>query len=151
MKSPRGVTTATVRWLGLLAWVPFSAHASFLGDDALDTVAEVLSWIVIIIAPVLLMAGFWMIHILPEKLAEKRHHPQLEAIKILCLLSLFFGGLLWPLAWLWAYTKPTLFKLAYGKDRVSPEPLAEASEEAPTAHPEPPTPESAADRRGEPH
>jgi hypothetical protein len=61
---------------------------------------------------------------------------------------------LWPLAWLWAYSKPTLYKLAYGKDRVSPEPraeLAEAAVEAPTAHPEPPTQGPAADGRGEPH
>jgi hypothetical protein len=32
------------------------------------------------------------------------------------LLSLVFGGLLWPIAWLWAYTKPVLHKLAYGTD-----------------------------------
>ncbi|WP_081713546.1 DUF3302 domain-containing protein [Cystobacter fuscus] len=155
MKWPRGVTTAAARWLGLLTWVPFSAQASVLGGDALDTLAEVLSWIVIIVAPVLLIAGFWMIHILPEKIAEKRHHPQLEAIKTLCFLSLFFGGLLWPLAWLWAYSKPILYKLAYGEDRVRPEPraeLAEAGVEAPpTAHPEPPTQGPAADGRGEPH
>jgi hypothetical protein len=35
----------------------------------------------------------------------------------LCLLSLVFGGLLWPAAWLWAYSKPVLYKLAYGKDK----------------------------------
>jgi hypothetical protein len=34
------------------------------------------------------------------------------------LLSLAFGGLLWPMAWLWAYTKPVLHKMAYGTDRV---------------------------------
>ena len=28
-----------------------------------------------------------------------------------------FGGLLWPLAWLWAYTKPVGYKLAYGTDK----------------------------------
>ena len=37
---------------------------------------------------------------------------------MLCLLSLAFGGLLWPLAWLWAYTKPVLHKMAYGTDIV---------------------------------
>ena len=58
-----------------------------------------------------------MVHVLPEKIAHKRHHPQLEAIKTLCLLSLVFGGLLWPLAWLWAYTKPVGYKLAYGTDK----------------------------------
>ena len=58
--------------------------------------------------------------VLPEKIAEKRHHPQAPAIKTLCLLSLFFGGLLWPLAWLWAYSKPVLYKMAYGVDKVKP-------------------------------
>ena len=31
-------------------------------------------------------------------------------IRTLCLLSLVFGGLLWPIAWLWAYTKPVLLQ-----------------------------------------
>jgi hypothetical protein len=59
-----------------------------------------------------------MLHILPEKIAHKRGHPQLEAIKTLCILSLFFGGLLWPFAFIWAYSKPVMHKLAYGTDRV---------------------------------
>ena len=58
-----------------------------------------------------------MVHVLPEKIAEKRHHPQQTAIKTLCLLSLVFGGMLWPIAWLWAYTKPIGYKLAYGTDK----------------------------------
>jgi hypothetical protein len=59
---------------------------------------------------------FWLVHILPEKIAEKKKHPQTKAIQCLCLLSLCFGGVLWPLAWLWAYSKPVLHKLAYGTD-----------------------------------
>ena len=73
------------------------------------------------LAPVIAITVFWLVHILPEKIAEKRHHPQAAAIKTLCLLSLFFGGLLWPLAWLWAYSKPVLYKMAYGVDAVKPE------------------------------
>jgi type 1 glutamine amidotransferase len=46
------------------------------------------------------------------------HHPQTKAIQVLCLLSLVFGGLLWPLAWLWAYSKPVFYRMAYGEDRV---------------------------------
>ena len=60
---------------------------------------------------------FWLIHILPEKIAEKRHHPQKDAIHVLCLLSLAFGGLLWPLAWLWAYTRPTATFIARGTEK----------------------------------
>jgi hypothetical protein len=70
------------------------------------------------------------VHILPEKIAEKRRHPQYKAIQTLCLLSLLFGGLLWPLAWLWAYTKPVLHKMAYGTD-VHEEPEGEATETMP--------------------
>jgi Protein of unknown function (DUF3302) len=60
---------------------------------------------------------FWLVHILPEKIAHKRHHPQRDAIQVLCLLSLVFGGLLWPIAWLWAYTKPAAYRIAYGTEK----------------------------------
>jgi CBS domain containing-hemolysin-like protein len=98
------------------AALPFPAHASFLSGETLDTAANVISWFALFIVPVVLVTVFWLVHILPEKIAEERRHPQLAAIKVLCLLSLFFGGLLWPLAWLWAYTKPVFHKFAYGTD-----------------------------------
>ncbi|MBS0319391.1 MAG: DUF3302 domain-containing protein [Proteobacteria bacterium] len=93
------------------------AHASFLSGDALDAVADVMAWVVIVIVPVIAIVVFWIVHVMPEKIAEKRHHPQAAAIQTLCLLSLVFGGLLWPIAWLWAYTKPVLYKMAYGTDK----------------------------------
>jgi hypothetical protein len=83
----------------------------------MDSVADVMAIVVIIIVPVIGIALFWLVHILPEKIAEKRHHPQADAIQVLCLLSLVFGGMLWPLAWLWAYSKPVLHQLAYGRDK----------------------------------
>jgi len=86
--------------------------------EVLDTVADILAWVVLIVAPVIGIVVFLMVHILPEKIAEKKQHPQTEAIKTLCLLSLAFGGMLWPLAWLWAYTKPVMYKLAYGTDKA---------------------------------
>ena len=89
-----------------------------LSPELVDTVADYLALFVIIFVPGVLIAIFWMVHILPEKVAYKRGHPQADAIKTLCLLSLVFGGLLWPLAWLWAYSKPVMYKLAYGTDRV---------------------------------
>ena len=74
---------------------------------------------VLVLAPLVGIGVFLAVHILPEKVAENREHPQLDAIKTVCLLSLFFGGILWPLAWVWAYSKPVMYKLAYGKDRVA--------------------------------
>jgi hypothetical protein len=95
---------------------PTAAHASIFHGDTLDSIANGISWVVLVIAPIIGIAVFWLVHILPEKIAEKKKHPQTHAIQCLCLLSLCFGGLLWPIAWLWAYTKPVLHKLAYGTD-----------------------------------
>lgn len=105
------------RLLWAAALLPASARASFLSGDALDSFATVMAWVVVFIVPVVLVALFLVVHVLPEKIAEKRHHPQQAAIKTLCFLSLVFGGLLWPLAWLWAYTRPTLFRSVYGTER----------------------------------
>ena len=97
---------------------PADARASIFKGETLDTAADVLTWIVLVVAPVVGIVVFLLIHILPEKIAEKKQHPQTKAIQCLCLLSLVFGGMLWPFAWLWAYTKPVLHKLAYGTDRT---------------------------------
>ena len=106
-----------VMTLGGLAVLPGAAHASLFSGETLDAVANGAAWVVLIIVPVIGIAVFWLVHILPEKIAEKRNHPQTAAIQTLCLLSLFFGGLLWPLAWLWAYTKPVFYRMAYGTDQ----------------------------------
>src|SRR5215213_1355452 len=96
--------------------LPSRAHASMFHGETLDSVAGAIAWFAFIIVPPVLIGVFLLVHILPEKVAEKRRHPQLGAIKCLCLLSLCFGGLLWPIAWLWAYSKPVLHKMAYGTD-----------------------------------
>jgi uncharacterized protein DUF3302 len=96
--------------------LPSRAHASIFHGETLDSIANGISWVVLIIGPIIGIAVFWMVHILPEKIAEKKRHPQAKAIQCVCLLSLCFGGLLWPLAWLWTYTKPVLHKMAYGTD-----------------------------------
>jgi hypothetical protein len=105
-------------WLAVLgaALLPQSAHASMFHGETLDAVANGISWVAIILAPIIGIALFWLVHILPEKIAHKRKHPQTRLIQCLCLMSLVFGGILWPLAWILAYSKPVLHKLAYGTD-----------------------------------
>ena len=105
--------------LALLA-LPSRAHASIFQGETLDSLANGISWVVLVIGPIIGIAAFWMVHILPEKIAEKKKHPQTKAIQCVCLLSLCFGGLLWPFAWLWTYTKPVLHKMAYGTDVGEP-------------------------------
>jgi CBS domain containing-hemolysin-like protein len=118
----RGVVRALARTMparlcaGLALLLSSSARASLFQGDALDAVADVVAWVALVVGPIVVIAVFWLVHILPEKIAEKRRHPQAKAIQTLCLLSLFFGGLLWPIAWLWAYTKPVLHRMAYGTD-----------------------------------
>ncbi len=101
----------------LTAFAACPARASFLSGDLLDTVADWMALFVIFIVPCVVIVLFWIVHVLPEKIAHKRHHPQRDAIQTLCLLSLVFGGLLWPIAWLWAFTKPVGYRVAYGTDK----------------------------------
>ena len=101
----------------VLAMLSPAVYASLFQGETLDSVANGLALFIIFALPIGGIYLFWMIHILPEKVAEKRHHPQKDAIKTLCLLSLLFGGLLWPFAWLWAYTKPVVYKQAYGTEK----------------------------------
>ena len=98
---------------GLCASGPASAMSGALADS----VAGVMAWVVMLVVPAALIYLFWMVHILPEKIAEKNGHPQKDAIHMICLLSLVFGGLLWPIAFIWAKTRPVLYKSAYGVDK----------------------------------
>jgi len=112
----RSAIATTALAAAALAFPP-AARASFLPPEMMDTAAMYLAWFVIIFVPVGGIVLFWMVHVLPEKIAHKRHHPQRDAIHVLCLLSLAFGGLLWPIAWLWAYVKPVTYQLAYGTEK----------------------------------
>jgi hypothetical protein len=118
MTSPCRASVRARAALAVLALCCTAAEASYAASsEFVDKAANVLAIFIIIAVPIGGIVLFWLVHILPEKIAEKRHHPQKDAIQVLCLLSLVFGGLLWPLAWLWAYTKPVLHKMAYGRDK----------------------------------
>jgi CBS domain containing-hemolysin-like protein len=121
MKHHRPIARITAPGLvALLLAAPTRAHASFLHGDTLDAVANGIAWFALILVPIVAVTVFLLIHILPEKIAHKKQHPQTGAIQCLCLLSLVFGGMLWPFAWIWAYTKPVLHKTAYGTDKAEP-------------------------------
>jgi hypothetical protein len=110
------VSIAAIAALAGLALAP-GAHASFLPHEMMVSASMYIAWFVLIVMPIGAIVLFWLVHILPEKIAHKRHHPQRDAIQVLCLLSLVFGGLLWPIAWLWAYTKPAGYQIAYGTEK----------------------------------
>ena len=65
---------------------------------------------------------------LPGQLARKWDHPQAAAINAMSWIGIATGGLLWPIAFIWAFTNPFGNKPAIIKDdgshwRCEPTPL----------------------------
>ncbi len=63
----------------------------------------------IVLAVLLAVAIFFFMKLgeLPGKIASKRNHPQADAITICGWIGVLTLGLLWPIAIIWAYTRPT--------------------------------------------
>jgi len=95
--------------------IPMTAFAATKHVEQI--IADYMVWLVIVVVPFAVIYIFWKIHILPEVYAEKIHHPQTKLIQVICIMSIIFGGILWPLAWILAYSKPVLHKMAYGTDK----------------------------------
>jgi hypothetical protein len=108
----RGTRTAAVASVYLLLAGPSKAA----DGGTVDALADAISWIALILGPIVLIGLNYYVNIHPERIARKRRHPQLPAIKALIVMSSLFGGLFWPIAWVWASSKPVLHKLAYGTD-----------------------------------
>lgn len=104
-------------------------HTFAFSGETLDSVADVVAWVILTVLPAGGIYLFWKAHIYPEVVAEKKNHPQLQAIKTMCLLSLIFGGLLWPVALIWA-------NYNYPKKEEENLDNASNSEETPVALPE---------------
>jgi len=98
--------------------LPVSRSRLDLQGEALDTAADVLCWVVLVVAPIVGIAVFLLLHILRRKSRRKNNTSDQGASSACAMLSLAFGGLLWPLAW-WAYSKPVLYKMAYARTRCA--------------------------------
>lgn len=109
----------------LLIGLSFVAPHAF-ASGFVDGLAEVISWLALILIPIIVAIVYWQIHYLPSKIAEKRQHPQQEAIHAMCMVSRFSGGLFWPIAFVWAHLRPTVAPLT--KDQISS--LAQANKKA---------------------
>lgn len=122
-KSSAPIKNATqIALFGVICTISGQAVAA----SFVDTLADIFSWIAIIIIPIVLGIVYWQIHYLPSKIAEKRQHPQKEAIHAMCMVSRFSGGLFWPVAFVWAHLKPTIVPLS--KEQVQS--LAEAEKKS---------------------
>jgi Protein of unknown function (DUF3302) len=57
---------------------------------------------------------------LPGQLARKWNHPQTAAITAMSWIGIATGGLLWPIAFIWAFTTPFGAKSTISKDVRQP-------------------------------
>ena len=70
--------------------------------DGLDIFA-----LIILLVLAVVVVGIWVaLGMLPGKIARSRNHPQAEAINVAGWWGVITMGLLLPLAYIWAYTKP---------------------------------------------
>ena len=67
---------------------------------------DYLALVILLAGLTLVFYAFIYIHDLPYKIAEKRHHPQAEAIHVACWLSLFTLHALWPFVYVWSVMHP---------------------------------------------
>ena len=68
-----------------------------------------LDYFTFVVLAVLVAAGLYAAFVLgelPGRIAERRAHPQADAIRVAGWIGLLTLGVLWPFALIWAYTKP---------------------------------------------
>ena len=61
----------------------------------MGVLVAVVIWLVVVLGP------------LPGKIARQRGHPQSDAINVLGWIGVVTLGLAWPVALVWAYTRPS--------------------------------------------
>jgi membrane protease YdiL (CAAX protease family) len=64
--------------------------------------------IVLLVLIGVVIAAWIMLAMMPGQIARKRGHPQAEAINVMGWWGAITMGILAPIAWVWAYTKPVL-------------------------------------------
>ena len=101
-----------------LGLAPGLASASFMQGETLDSFAMGLAWFIVIALPIGGVIVFWKLHILPEKFAEKRHPPaEGRDPGAVSAVADVRRAAVAPIAWLWAYTRPTGTYMAYGTEK----------------------------------
>ena len=70
--------------------------------DVFDIMAFIVFGVLLVVAVVIVV----MLGSLPGQIAQKRGHPQAAAITVASWLGIATGGILWPLALIWAFLRP---------------------------------------------
>jgi hypothetical protein len=91
--------------------------------SAVDSSFGVLDAFAFVVFVVLVLVGVIVVVSLgklPGQLARKWDHPQAAAINAMSWIGIATGGLLWPIAFIWAFTSPFGTRSAIKDDRQSP-------------------------------
>ncbi len=75
---------------------------------------NVLTWVVLIALTAIVGIVVVTLGTLPAKVARQRGHPQVDAINVMSWIGVIKMGLLWPIALVWAYTRPPYMLQATG-------------------------------------
>lgn len=67
---------------------------------------DVFAWVVLLALLATVIGGWAALARLPGAIARKRGHPQAEAIAVAGWLGAILFMVFWPLALVWAYTRP---------------------------------------------
>jgi prepilin signal peptidase PulO-like enzyme (type II secretory pathway) len=76
---------------------------------------DVFALIVLLVLALTVIAVLGVLGALPGRIARDRKHPQADAIAVGGWVGLLFGGVLWPLILIWAYTRT-----AHGSPQAGP-------------------------------
>ena len=67
---------------------------------------DIFALIILLVLLVTAVAVWLLLGMYPGKIARERGHPQAEALAVCGWWGVITLGLLLPVAWIWAYTKP---------------------------------------------
>ncbi len=79
------------------------------------------AFIVLIVLIAVVIAAWIMLAMMPGQIAKKRGHPQAEAINVMGWWGAITMGVLAPIAWVWAYTKPVAKPIDVPPPEAEPE------------------------------
>ena len=68
---------------------------------------DIFAWVVLITLIATAVSVFIVLAMLPGKIAKGRGHPQQPAINVAGWTGALVGGVFWPIALIWAFTKTT--------------------------------------------
>jgi hypothetical protein len=78
--------------------------------------------LIVLIVLILCALGVWVLFaIYPGKIARQRNHPQADAINVCGWCGALTLGILTPVAFIWAYTNPSVDLAGRQKTSASPE------------------------------